>query len=163
MDIYEKVKVIGEGNYGQVYLANHKLENKLNAVKKFNFKEIDEKGQITIANEVKLMQDLIHPNIVSFKDYFRDSDSCNHLVMSYCDEGDVFCLIKQKKTFKEEQIIDWIINIGLALLYIHDKKILHRDMKTQNLFLHKNRVLIGDFGIAKIFNNTKELAGSVFS
>lgn len=164
MDIYEFVKNIGNGMYGQVYLANHKLEQKLYAIKRINFKDINAKDRENIENEVKLLKDLKHPNIVSYKDSFIDRENYFNIVMVYCDGGDFYNKIKnaKSKNFTENEIIDWIVQLGLALLYIHDKKILHRDLKTQNLFLKDGKIRIGDFGIAKMFNHTKDLANSVF-
>ena len=163
MDIYEFVKNIGNGMYGQVYLANHKLEQKLYAIKRINFKDINSKDRENIENEVKMLKDLKHPNIVSYKDSFLDRENYFNIVMVYCDGGDFYNKIKnaKNKNFTENEIIDWIVQIGLPLLYIHDKKILHRDLKTQNLFLKDGNIRIGDFGIAKMFNHTKDLANSV--
>ena len=86
--------------------------------------------------------------------------------MVYCEGGDIYTKIKnvaKGKFFSENEIIEWLIQLGLALSYVHDKKILHRDIKTQNIFLKDGKVRIGDFGIAKMFNNTKDLANSVYS
>ena len=85
--------------------------------------------------------------------------------MIYCEGGDIYTKIKNSakgKYFSENEIIEWIIQLGLALSYVHDKKILHRDIKTQNIFLKDGKIRIGDFGIAKMFNNTKDLANSVY-
>lgn len=65
-----------------------------------------------------------------------------NLVMIYCDGGDMYSKIKQTKgkNFSEEQILDWLVQIALALFYLHERKILHRDMKTQNIFLKNGKV-----------------------
>jgi serine/threonine protein kinase len=163
MDIYEFQKVIGNGMFGQVFLAKHKLEQKLYAIKRINFKDINKKDIENIENEVGVLQELKHPNVVSYKDSFFDKDNYFYIVMIYCEGGDFYEKIKNAKGkyFKEEEIIEWIVQLGLALSYVHDKKILHRDFKTQNIFLKDGRIRIGDFGIAKIFNQTKDLAGSM--
>lgn len=163
MDIYEHSKNIGNGMFGQVVLANHKIEQKPYAIKRINFKDINEKDRDNIENEVRLLQDLKHPNIVSYKDSFCDRENFYNIVMIYCEGGDFYNKIRNAKGkhFPENDIIDWIVQLGLALSYIHDKKILHRDLKTQNIFLKDGKIRIGDFGIAKMFNHTKDLAGSV--
>jgi serine/threonine protein kinase len=163
MDIYDFVKNIGNGMFGQVYLTEHKIEKKHYAVKRINFQEINQKDRENIENEVKFLQDLKHPNIVSYKDSFCDRDNFFNIVMVYCDGGDFYNKIKtaKNKHYTENEILDWIVQLGLALLYIHDKKILHRDLKTQNIFLKDGKIRIGDFGIAKMFNHTRDLANSV--
>lgn len=164
MDKYEFVKSIGQGMFGQVFLGKHKEENKYYAIKRINFQDINEKDRKNIENEVLLLKELRHPNIVSYKDSFLDKDNYYNIVMIYCDGGDIYSKIKaaKNKHFSENEILDWLVQICLALSYIHDKKILHRDLKTQNIFIqNENRIRIGDFGIAKIFNQTKEMAGSM--
>lgn len=163
MDIYEFVKNIGNGMYGQVYLTQHRLEKKQYAVKRINFQDINQRDRENLEMEVRLLQELRHPNIVSYKDSFCDNDNNLNIVMIYCDGGDFYNKIRNAKNkyFTENEIIEWIVQLGLALLYIHDKKILHRDLKTQNIFIKEGKIRIGDFGIAKMFNHTKDLANSV--
>ncbi len=88
--------------------------------------------------------------------------------MIYCELGDMHTKIKQMKekgkNFTESQILDWLTQIALAIYYLHNQKILHRDLKTQNLFLKKDdrlkedRIKLGDFGIAKVLDTTQDLA-----
>lgn len=164
MEKYEFVRSIGQGMYGQVFLAKNKEENRNYAIKRINFKDIDEKDRKNLENEVLLLKELKHPNIVSYKDSFLDKENFYNIVMIYCDGGDIYSKIKNAKNkhFSESDILDWLVQLCLALSYIHDKKILHRDLKPQNIFIqNENKIRIGDFGIAKIFNQTKEMAGSM--
>ena len=63
------------------------------------------------------------------------------------------------KKFDEKEIIDWAVQVALAIYYMHAKKILHRDLKTSNIFLNQNRVRLGDFGISKVLDQSShELA-----
>ncbi len=83
--------------------------------------------------------------------------------MDYADGGDLYARIAQQRKlghgFDEEQILDWFLQICLALKHIHSKRILHRDLKTQNIFLtSKGDVKIGDFGIARVLQNTYDVA-----
>lgn len=69
--------------------------------------------------------------------------------MDYADGGDLAKKIKDQKGsfFKESQILDWFTQIALAIKHVHDRKIIHRDLKCQNIFLtRQNKILLGDFG-----------------
>ena len=77
--------------------------------------------------------------------------------MVYCEGGDVYSKIKASKgkNFSEDVILEWLVQMGLALFYLHERKILHRDLKSQNVFLTKNGLIkLGDFGIAKCLDTT---------
>ena len=81
---------------------------------------------------------------MAYKDSFVDREQYLNLVMIYCDGGDIYTKIKNSKgkNFSEQQILDWLVQMALALLYLHERKILHRDMKTQNIFLKNSKVRI---------------------
>lgn len=87
-----------------------------------------------------------------------------NIVTEYAEGGDLSHRIRlqNKYPFKENQILDWVIQISLALHEIHSKKILHRDIKPANCFLSKNDMIkIGDFGISKPLVNTMEMANTM--
>lgn len=116
--------------------------------------------------EAKILERLIHPNIVKFIEVFRSSKpySTLNIVMEYADGGDLQTRIKAQRgrPFNETQILDWFTQICLAIKHIHDKKILHRDLKSQNIFLMKDgKVKLGDFGIAKCLNFTMDKAKTI--
>ncbi|KAL1254689.1 hypothetical protein QQF64_016918 [Cirrhinus molitorella] len=110
--------------------------------------------------EVAVLANMSHPNIVQYKESFEES-GCLYIVMDYCEGGDLFKKINNQRgtLFPEEQILDWFVQICLALKHVHDRKILHRDIKSQNIFLTKDGTIqLGDFGIARVLNSTVELA-----
>jgi len=80
--------------------------------------------------------------------------------MDYADGGDLKTIIKNQngRYFSEDQILNWMTQICLSLKHIHDRKILHRDLKSQNIFLKDGRIKLGDFGIAKCLNYTLDSA-----
>ena len=92
-----------------------------------------------------------HPNIIRCIESFVDKDNLN-IVMEYADGGDLSKKIKDSKDhqFNENQILNWFTQLCLAIKHVHDRKIIHRDLKSQNIFLTEdNLVKLGDFGIAK--------------
>jgi len=128
----------------------------------------DNKKQIY--NEASIMKKLFHPNIISFKDVFKDTKlDYFYIVMEYANDGDLSKKIKTQKQktygdkyFSEEKILQYFDQICRGLQYIHSKNIIHRDIKTQNIFLMKNgKVKIGDFGISKALTNTKNNASTI--
>ena len=164
MEKYEFLGNIGQGMSGKVYKARNKEENRFYAIKKLNFNEINEKERIAIQDEVNLLKQLKHPNIVTYKDSFFDNDNCLNIVMVFCEMGDMYSKIRKQKGeyFAEETILLWIAQLCLALSYVHDKQILHRDIKTQNIFIqNEHTIRIGDFGIAKGYNQNQDLGGSL--
>ena len=144
MDIYDTIKTIGSGSFGQVYLARHKREGKHYVIKRVKTRDMSQKDLENTENEVRLLQKIRHTNIVAYKDSYVDREQFLNIVMVYCDGGDIYTKIKatqnKGKNFPEVQIVDWLAQMSLALLYLHERKILHRDMKTQNIFLKNGKV-----------------------
>ncbi len=115
--------------------------------------------------ESTILEKLEHPNIIKFKETFmmKKPKASLCIVMEYADGGDLKSKIADQKGkyFEESQILDWFTQICLAIKHIHDRKIIHRDLKSQNIFLTKNGLLkLGDFGIAKCLNYTHDKATS---
>ncbi|KAK7938693.1 hypothetical protein WMY93_002019 [Mugilogobius chulae] len=163
MNRYEVIRQIGEGAFGKAFLVQDKGggDNAQCVVKQINLRKMSAKEKEASKKEVTLLSKMKHINIVAFIDSFQEKGSL-YIVMEYCDGGDLMKKITTQRgvAFTEEQILDWFVQICLGLKHIHDKKILHRDIKTQNIFLTSRgtKVKLGDFGIARMLNNTMELA-----
>lgn len=160
---YEIGKVIGKGSYGQVSLARHKRDKKQYVIKKIDLHEASEKERTFAQQEVQILAKLKHPNIVSYKESFQSLDGFLHIVMGYCEGGDLYTKLKEhgkrNEFLSERQIVEWFVQIAMALQYMHDRNILHRDLKTQNIFLTKSKIIkIGDLGIARVLENTSDMA-----
>lgn len=127
--------------------------------------------------EAKILEVLNHPNIIRFKEVYKTKKGQLCIVMDYADGkqkvllhsllgGDLNQLIKKQKEkggyFSEDAILSWFTQICLAIKHIHDRKILHRDLKSQNVFLTSQGIVkLGDFGIAKVLQSTAEVAQTI--
>jgi len=162
MDQYVKQKRIGEGSFGTAYLVRSKGTGAHYVMKRINFSRMTEKEKDEAMREVEVLAKMQHPYIVAYKESF-EYDKNLYIVMDYCEGGDLYTVIREHaqkgRYFSEDLILNWFVQICLALKHVHDRKILHRDIKSQNIFLTKgNNVKLGDFGIAKILKNTVDLA-----
>ncbi|XP_019724254.1 serine/threonine-protein kinase Nek1 isoform X2 [Hippocampus comes] len=160
MDKYDQVKKIGEGSFGKAVLVKAKKDGHQYVIKEVSISGMSDKERHESRKEVAVLANMSHPNIVQYKESFEEG-GCLYIVMDYCEGGDLFKKINSQRgmLFTEEQILDWFVQICLALKHIHDRKILHRDIKSQNIFLTKDgTVQLGDFGIARVLNSTVELA-----
>ncbi|XP_047286247.1 serine/threonine-protein kinase Nek5 isoform X5 [Homo sapiens] len=161
MDKYDVIKAIGQGAFGKAYLAKGKSDSKHCVIKEINFEKMPIQEKEASKKEVILLEKMKHPNIVAFFNSFQENGRL-FIVMEYCDGGDLMKRINRQRgvLFSEDQILGWFVQISLGLKHIHDRKILHRDIKAQNIFLSKNGMVakLGDFGIARVLNNSMELA-----
>lgn len=160
MENYTVKKVIGEGAYGRAVLCQDNKSGQLVVIKEIAMKNLSLQEQRDAKKETTILASLHHPNIIGYKGSFMKNNVL-HIIMDYADNGDLFAQIQKAKGthFKEDQILDWFVQICLALKHIHDRKILHRDIKCQNIFLMKNGMIkMGDFGIAKILDHTGQLS-----
>ncbi|XP_071961360.1 ubiquitin carboxyl-terminal hydrolase BAP1-like [Antedon mediterranea] len=161
MDGYDKVKVVGKGSYGEVWLVKHKKDKKNYVVKKLELRNASKKERVAAEQEAKLLSKLRHPNIVSYKDSFESDDGHLYIAMGYCDGGDLYNKLKEQKgaALEEKQIVEWFVQIAMALQYMHERNILHRDLKTQNIFLTKSKIIkVGDLGIARVLDSCNDMA-----
>jgi len=115
--------------------------------------------------EASILKTLDHPNIVGYKESFLGNNSLT-IIMEYCEVGDLAYHIKRKQQkgeqFSEAEIFNWFIQICMALQYVHKRKIIHRDIKTQNVFLTGSKTIkVGDFGISKVLDSTTQAALTV--
>ncbi|XP_052071169.1 serine/threonine-protein kinase Nek4-like isoform X3 [Mytilus californianus] len=160
MDNFEYLRAIGKGSYGEVSLYRHKRDRKQYVLKRINLAKASKKERSSAEQEAKLLSKLKHPNIVAYKDSF-ERDGQLHIAMQFCEGGDVYTKLKeQKQTLLEErQVVEWFVQIAMALQYMHERNILHRDLKTQNIFLTKSKIIkVGDLGIARVLDSSTDMA-----
>ena len=159
MDQYTFLHTIGKGSYGEVFLVESAADSKQYVLKRIKLHSLSEKEKRAATQESRLLSELTHPNIVSYKDSFH-YNGLLHIVMNYCEGGDLNRYLKARNScfLSETKIIHWFIQIALALQYLHRKNILHRDLKTQNVFLSRNVIKLGDLGIARVLESSSAMA-----
>eukprot|EP00929_Paragymnodinium_shiwhaense_P095126 TRINITY_DN5609_c0_g1_i6.p1 TRINITY_DN5609_c0_g1~~TRINITY_DN5609_c0_g1_i6.p1 ORF type:complete len:548 (-),score=113.54 TRINITY_DN5609_c0_g1_i6:66-1613(-) len=154
---YAELKKIGEGSFGKAILVQAKDGSKV-VCKMVDISKVSAKDAKDAQKEGQVLASLKHPYIVRYRDTFTEHGwFC--ILMDYCEGGDLIKQIegakKGRAALGEEKILRWLTQALLALKYIHDRHILHRDLKPGNFFLSKTGVLkMGDFGIAKVLSCT---------
>ena len=163
MEKYVVDRRIGVGSYGSAYLVRLRADKQRCLVlKKIRLDNVGAKERRAAHAEAKLLQRFDHPFVLGYVDSFSHK---GHLciVTDYCEAGDLYCRLKSSKSYwREDAILDMFAQICLALDYVHDQKVLHRDLKTQNVFLHRNGTIkLGDFGIARQMDAPMDMAMTV--
>ncbi|NXJ29741.1 NEK3 kinase, partial [Dicrurus megarhynchus] len=151
MEGYNVLKVLGEGSFGRALLVHHRISDQKYAMKEIRL-PMSSSGVENSRKEAVLLAKMKHPNIVAFKESF-EADGHLYIVMEYCDNGDLMQKIKHQggNLFPEDTILHWFVQMCLAVKHIHDKRVLHRDIKSKNVFLTQSgKVKLGDFGSARL-------------
>ncbi|XP_047579259.1 serine/threonine-protein kinase Nek3 isoform X4 [Lutra lutra] len=159
MDGYVVLRVIGEGSFGRALLVQQESSNQLFAMKEIRLPK-SLSGTQNSRKEAVLLAKMKHPNIVAFQESF-EADGHLYIVMEYCDGGDLMQKIKHQKgkLFPEDTILNWFTQMCLGVNHIHKKRVLHRDIKSKNIFLTQNgKVKLGDFGSARLLSNPMAFA-----
>jgi serine/threonine protein kinase len=164
------LKVLGQGSFGTAFLVED-LESCINnkyVIKKIDISKLDNKSRSAALVEVEVLSRLSHPNIVAYYGSWIEGDPHHlHILLEYCDRGDLSQAIRERKDknefFSEQQITSWFVQLSSAILFCHRMRILHRDLKTSNIFLHgpSKVVKLADFGIARVLQSEGSLASTV--
>ena len=159
---FEFLRILGKGAFSTVYLVQRKLDKQNYALKCMTMKKLKEKQQKNSVNEVRILSSISHPNIVGYKEAFwNQKNNTLNIVMEYCDDGDLETKINNMKRneekFDEKLIWEYSIQIIQGLKALHDKKIIHRDLKSANIFLIKGKNIckIGDLNLGKVLKKNK--------
>lgn len=159
--VYKKLREVGSGSYGKAVLVSNEKGKEL-VMKQIDISKMGNKERSDAINEVKVLSQLKHPYIVSYHQSFIEAGTLC-ILMDYAENGDLSNLIQNTRRcghqLPEHQVLKWLTQIALAIKYMHDKHILHRDLKSQNIFLTaQRRAQVGDFGIARVLESTSAFA-----
>ncbi|XP_042672387.1 serine/threonine-protein kinase Nek11 isoform X2 [Centrocercus urophasianus] len=161
---YTIQRKLGNGSFGSVYLVSDKKAkqgDELKVLKELSIGDLKPNETVEANLEAQLLSKLDHPAIVKFYASFVERDSfC--IITEYCEGGDLDYKIQEYKEsgklFTQRQIIEWFIQLLLGVNYMHERRILHRDLKTKNIFLKNNLLKIGDFGVSCLLMGSCDLA-----
>ena len=146
IETYIKGKIIGTGGFSICYKLYNVQDKKIYAAKEI----IKNKSSYDrIKNEIDIYEYLKHDNIVNQKEHFIYNDT-QYLIFEFCENRDLSHLIDKRKKLKEIEVQYYITQLIQALIHLHDRNIVHRDLKLGNIFLTgKMELKLGDFGLAK--------------
>ena len=156
MENFEIITKLGEGAYSTVYKVKRKIDNQIYALKKVKLSNLTEKEKTNSLNEVRILASVKSKYVISYKEaFFDEKDSTLGIVMEFADGGDLYQkIVEHKKSamfFEETDIWRIFIQLVKGLKALHDLKILHRDLKSANVFLLSDGTAkLGDLNVSKV-------------
>ncbi len=149
---YRFIKDLGSGGFGKVFLAKEERSENLVAIKQL--KNEDKAKQDDIIYEMQMVTKFNHPNIVLYKHHFVQEDLL-YIVMEYCPLGSLRDLMRKEK-ITSTFVWKWMSELTETLQLVHDKEIIHHDIKPDNILFTENRTIkITDFGVANTGAGTR--------
>ena len=151
LEKYERLEKVGEGTYGVVYKCKIKKTTEYVALKKIRLENEDEGIPSTAIREISILKQLKHPNIVRLVDLIHGEKKL-YLVFEFMEHDLKKFLDLNNGPLSPPLVKSYLYQICAAIKYCHSKRILHRDLKPQNLLIDKNGAIkLGDFGLARAF------------
>jgi calcium-dependent protein kinase len=159
-DHYRIGKVLGSGAFGEVRLCLHKDTQTQRAVKVLRKNLLDDKEMDMLKNEIAILKDMDHPNIVKMYEFLEDEKRI-YIVTEICKGGELFDEILNRSKFDEKDAATVMRQLLSAINYCHKKNIVHRDLKPENMLLEQDKDLeklkIVDFGTSLSFDSDRAL------
>ncbi|PKK69730.1 kinase-like domain-containing protein [Rhizophagus irregularis DAOM 181602=DAOM 197198] len=151
MDKYQKIEKLGEGTYGIVYKAQNRDSNEVVALKRIRLDNEEEGVPCTAIREISLLKELKHPNIVRLYDVLHTEKKLT-LVFEYLDSDLKKFLDTYGGDLDKDTIKQLMYQLLKGIAFCHEHRVLHRDLKPQNLLINKRGELkLADFGLARAF------------
>lgn len=164
---YRLTRLLGSGGFAEVYLGEHIYLNTTAAIKLLLTQLDDQFTADYFLNEARTIAQLIHPNIVRTLDFGIEDSTTPFLVMDYAPNGTLRTRHARNTRVPLPQVVTYIKDVASALQYAHDRKLVHRDVKPENMLVGRNNeILLSDFGIAVVAQTSRsqserDIAGTV--
>ena len=154
---FTKIKLIGKGSYGNVFLVRYNKNNMIYAMKVYKKSDLREKNQENnTKSERNLLTQINFPFIVEVKFAFQ-TDSKLFLVQEFIQGGDLFFHIHSGQKFSTQKTKFYLVEIILAIDFLHKNNMIYRDLKPENILIDsKGHIKLTDFGLSKIVTNIEE-------
>ena len=160
MDEYEwhsyriRKQKIGSGSFSKIYYGIHSVTKVEIALKKIAFNALHSSVKEKVISEIHILRQLNHPHIIRLYDYKFEGDYL-YLMTEYCKDGDLSQWMESPHA--KGEILHVMQDIIKGMNYLHEQKIVHRDVKPQNILLHGNTVKLCDFGFSKMMRESHEM------
>ena len=165
---YQKIKILGEGAFGQVWKVRHNMTGKEFAMK--IIEKHPKSNEKALINEINILKRLDHPNILKILEFHCTKNKC-YIITEFCPEGELYNEIKEGNIFTESQTAYILYQVLSAIRYCHKMRVIHEDIKPENIMIMNRdnnnylNIKLIDFGISKIFkegNMQKGIVGSAY-
>ena len=154
--VFHKMGKIGEGTYGVVYKAKNVATQEIVALKNIKFEDENDGIPSTALREISLLKQLSHPNIVHLKDVALQTGNLT-LIFDYLEYDLKKYIEKDNSPIPINVVKSFLYQILLGVSYCHSNRVIHRDLKTQNILLSNNGIIkIADFGLARAYGLTSD-------
>ncbi len=153
---YQLVRLLGQGGFAEVYLGEHVRLGMLSAIKILHSRLAGE-AITSFQREARTIAELAHPHIIRVLD-FDVQHGTPFLVLEYASHGSLRQKCSYGKQVPLAQVVDYVQQVASALQYAHDRRLIHRDVKPENMLLNaQEQVVLSDFGIATLAHSTSSM------
>lgn len=160
---FEFLDRIGRGASSVVYKCNRRADGGTYCIKEIDIAAVTLEEEEEALKEVHLLASFDHPYVIRYYDSFVD-DELLHIVMEYASHGTLIDRIKKQGgvPLPEENVWRWSLHIFVGLNHMHERKILHRDLKSANIFIAANGdAKIGDLGVSRMLATHQQMAHTI--
>lgn len=145
---YQLGQILGRGAFGSVYCALNWSTGETVAIKQILFSHLPKSELNVIMQEIDLLKNLNHPNIVKYHGFVKSADSL-YIILEYCEQGSLHQICKNFGKFPENLVALYIAQVLHGLLFLHEQGVIHRDIKGANILTTKEGLVkLADFGVA---------------